>query len=253
MIRHCHNQLSLNLLCEMAFDSQILRLQTNLSRLGFTPGRLDGWWGEKTAAAAMEAGKFYGVPTATPQISKHLELEVQKTRELVQTLEPDEFRFLFPQSKYDSVDDLNAALIEGVLTKRRAAAFLAQLGHESHGLKYWVELASGAAYENRKSLGNTQPGDGKKYKGRSPIQLTGRFNYSRFGHMLNVDLINEPQRAADPDVGFRISVAYWTDRNLNGLADLNNFREITRQINGGYNGWEDRQRWWKKIRDIWGL
>jgi predicted chitinase len=75
-----------------------------------------------------------------------------------------------------------------ITTYLREAAFLAQLAHESGELRYMEELASGAAYEGRKDLGNTQPGDGVRYKGRGPIQLTGRANYQKYGDLLGVDL-----------------------------------------------------------------
>jgi putative chitinase len=238
----------------MGFDVSVLQLQTNLARLGYTPGRLDGWWGKNTAEATVDAALFLGLPDAlTDGLAVAIANRVEEIRATVTPLNVDEFRELFPRSKYDSVDDLNAALVEGCLTKKRAAAFLAQLGHESGGLQYWVELASGEAYEFRRTLGNTKKGDGPRYRGRSPIQLTGRANFTRFGAMLGVDLVNHPERASDPDVGFRIAVAYWTDHNLNTMADLNDFRGITREINGGYNGWKDRLRWWRKIKNVWGV
>lgn len=146
---------------------------------------------------------------------------------------------------------LNSAMNEaGITTKPRQAAFLAQLAHESGGLRYMEEIASGAAYEGRRDLGNTQPGDGRRYKGRGPIQLTGRANYREAGRALGIDLENHPERASDPDVGFRIAAWYWQTRGLNGLADQGNFREITRRINGGYNGLADRERYWAVARQV---
>ena len=88
----------------------------------------------------------------------------------------------------------------------RKTAFLAQLAHESAELRFMEEIASGAAYEGRKDLGNTQPGDGKRYKGRGPIQLTGRANYKKFGDLLGLDLVNNPTIAATPEVGFRVAL-----------------------------------------------
>jgi predicted chitinase len=136
---------------------------------------------------------------------------------------------------------LQAAMTEfEITTYLREAAFLAQLAHESGQLKWFEELASGDAYEGRSDLGNTQKGDGRRYKGRGPIQLTGRANYRKFGKILGLDLEKSPKQAATPEVGFRIAGAFWTDRGLNELADARDFRKITKRINGGYRGWEER-------------
>ncbi len=146
---------------------------------------------------------------------------------------------------------LNAAMAEaGINTPKRQAAFLAQLAHESGQLRYMEEIASGAAYEGRKDLGNTQAGDGRRYKGRGPIQLTGRANYRAAGKALGIDLENNPTRAADPDVAFRIATWYWSSRNLNKYADSGDFNTITKRINGGYNGAADRNRFYATAKNV---
>ena len=83
-------------------------------------------------------------------------------------------------------------------TPKRQAAFIAQLAHESGSFKYVKELASGKAYEGRKDLGNTQPGDGVKFKGRGLIQLTGRANYQKASDYFNEDFIDHPELIETP-------------------------------------------------------
>ena len=123
----------------------------------------------------------------------------------------------------------------------RLIHFLAQLAHESGNFRYMEEIASGAAYEGRKDLGNTQAGDGKRYKGRGPIQLTGRANYRRYGQQLGIDFESNPTIVAIPSVGLLVACKFWADNGLNALADQDDLRAITRRINGGYNGFEDRK------------
>ena len=132
----------------------------------------------------------------------------------------------------------------------RETAFLAQLAHESGELRYMEELASGVAYEGRKDLGNTQPGDGKRYKGRGPIQLTGRANYAKYGELLGLDLVNNPTIAATKEVGFRIAGQFWKLNGLNELADQQEFKAITKRINGGYNGLDDRIKYYERAKKV---
>jgi predicted chitinase len=154
---------------------------------------------------------------------------------------------------------LKAAMDEGAInTPRRQAAFLAQVAHESGELHYWEELASGKAYERRTDLGNTpeDDGDGPKYKGRGPLQLTGRKNYLEAGAALGLDLVNNPELVATPEVGFRTTVWFWVTHGLNQLADLDSedgFKRITHRINGGYNHLEERQKYWHRARKVLGL
>ena len=130
-------------------------------------------------------------------------------------------------------------------TPARVAAFLAQLGHESGSLKYVREIASGEAYEGRKDLGNVNPGDGKKYKGRGLIQITGRTNYDALSRALNYDFLLRPESLELPGPAAMSAGWFWKKTGLNELADQNtddSFKRMTKKINGGYNGLEDRVR-----------
>lgn len=130
---------------------------------------------------------------------------------------------------------LNQAMEDhNINTPMRIAHFLAQIAWESDSLKYVEEIASGAAYEGRKDLGNTEPGDGVRFKGRGLIQITGRANYKKYGDSLGLDfthdwkwrLMAEPFYAADSAAWF------WETHGLNELADKDEFTKITKIING---------------------
>lgn len=130
-------------------------------------------------------------------------------------------------------------------TPLRKQAFLAQIGHESCQLLYSKELASGSAYEGRKDLGNVQAGDGVNYKGRGLIQITGRDNYGRISKAFGVDFLNAPTLLQSPDMAVRSACWFWQQKKLNLLADLGTdeaFVDITKKINGGTNGLEDRKK-----------
>lgn len=130
-----------------------------------------------------------------------------------------------------------------VNTPLRTAHFLAQVGHESGYLRYTKELADGSAYEGRADLGNVQPGDGPRFKGRGLIQLTGRINYRAYGKACGLDFEGaDDPRLVSTDRNLAVDVAgwFWTDRKLNDWADQDDLREITRRINGGFNGLADR-------------
>lgn len=144
---------------------------------------------------------------------------------------------------------LKAMAEADITTPRRQEMFLAQLAHESDELRHMEEIASGVAYEGRRDLGNIQRGDGKRYKGRGPIQLTGRANYRAAGKALGIDLESDPDRAKDPDVAFRIAGWYWMSRNLNRWADAGDFLKVTRLINGGVNGLASREKYLRRARE----
>ncbi len=124
----------------------------------------------------------------------------------------------------------------------REAAFLAQILHETAGFQFMAELASGSSYEGRKDLGNVQPGDGPRYKGRGFIQVTGRANYREAGKALGLDLEGDPAQALQPEVAARVAVWFWNKKGLNAKADAGDIVGITRSINGGTNGLSERKR-----------
>lgn len=150
----------------------------------------------------------------------------------------------------------NTACVEAEInTAQRCACFIAQLAHESGEFRYFEELGAeaGAQYEGRLNLGNTQPGDGKRYKGRGPIQLTGRANYHAAGLALGLDLEGNPAQVATPAVGFRVAGWFWKSKGLNDLADKNLFSVITKKINGGWNGQAQREVYYARARKALGL
>ena len=151
------------------------------------------------------------------------------------------------------VAPLNASMIEFEINNvLRETMFLAQLSHESGGFHYVKELADGKHYEGRADLGNTQPGDGPKYKGRGLIQITGKVNYASCGAALGLDLIGSPELLEQPDNAARSAAWFWHSRGLNELADKGPgwFIPITKRINGGVNGLSDRQAYLARAQEV---
>lgn len=147
-----------------------------------------------------------------------------------------------------------AALLPGLMekfeinTETRIEQFLAQLGHESDSFCTTEEYASGAAYEGRSDLGNTKRGDGTRFKGRGLTQLTGRKNYLRFTLWMRSFMPDAPDFVANPELvelfpwAAWSAIWFWTVKKLNVLADRDDVIAITKIINGGKNGLDDRER-----------
>jgi predicted chitinase len=184
-------------------------------------------------------------------------------------LTPEQLRAIMPalsaKRSGELLPFLHAAMREfAIETPARAAAFLAQLAHESGQFRFMEEIWGPTAAQQRyepastlaTTLGNTDPGDGKRFKGRGPIQITGRSNYRRFGDLLGIELVSDPARAAVPDLAFRIAGLFWSKKGLNELADratADAFREITRRINGGFNGLDDRRKFYAAACTVLGV
>jgi len=145
---------------------------------------------------------------------------------------------------------VESALFEyGILQPQRISMWLAQVGHESGGFVYareiWGPTPAQSRYEGRKDLGNTQPGDGKRFMGRGLIQTTGRANYLATGNALGVDLIAHPEMLESDELAARSAAWFWQKRKLNDYADAGDIEGCTLRINGGFNGLEDRKRRWE--------
>lgn len=123
----------------------------------------------------------------------------------------------------------------------RIAHFLAQTCHESAGFRTTEEFATGDQYEGRADLGNTQRGDGRRFKGRGLLQLTGRANYRTYGEALDIDLEGNPLEAGQPALSLVIACEYWKRRNINPDCDRDDLVAVTRKVNGGLNGLADRR------------
>ena len=145
-------------------------------------------------------------------------------------------------------------------TPLRASAFLAQIAHESGELKFMEEIWGPTAQQKKyeppsdvaRRLGNTQRGDGFRYRGRGPIQVTGRANYKKYGDLLGVDLVGNPDLAATPQYAFSTAGLFWKLNGLNELADVQDFVAITKRINGGLNGLAERQRYYEIAKNVLG-
>lgn len=170
-------------------------------------------------------------------------------------LTKDLIKKIAPNSKNEIIEPMVQYLNQympkyEVNTYLRICHFLAQAAHESASFRTLEEYASGAAYEGRKDLGNVKAGDGVRYKGRGIFQLTGRANYRDMGKKLGYDLENNPSLAATPEISVLTALEYWSSRKLNNAADSDAVELITRRINGGLNGFEDRKKYLTKAKSV---
>ena len=185
--------------------------------------------------------KLFGNSTTQPVIT-------------VGVLKLEKLKGVIPDNVIKQIPD--TAIKFNITTNLRLAHFLSQCAHESGNFKYTKELGDDSyfqKYEGRKALGNTQPGDGIKFKGRGFIQLTGRANYEKFSKFCGEDCVSNPDLVSTKYP--MMSAAYFFDKNkLWSICDKGSDDEtvklLTKRINGGYNGLEDRQ---KKFDKIWNV
>lgn len=164
-----------------------------------------------------------------------------------------------PLKTADWWDDwLNEAMYRyRIDTRNRIAAFVAQVAHESGRFRYtreiWGPTPAQRRYEGRRDLGNVHPGDGHRFMGRGPIQMTGRANYRAVTQGIRVLIPDAPDFEAQPELlelprwGALAAGWFWDTHDLNDLADQQAITAITKRINGGTNGLAERKRYWNQL------
>lgn len=169
----------------------------------------------------------------------------------------EQLKQIYPHSTQANRDKylphINRFLFEFKMdTYKTQCAFLAQIGHESGQLRYVEEIGSGKAYEGRKDLGNIYKGDGVLFKGRGLIQITGRNNYQQLSKDLKIDFIVNPYLLKEPVYAVLSAVWYWNSHNLNKYTTLeeSDFKALTKKINGGLNGYQNRLELWNEAKII---
>lgn len=163
---------------------------------------------------------------------------------------------------WGSSENINEALIEDlnrsldtfqINTPQRITHFLSQVSHESGAGKWFLELADGMAYEGRADLGNTQPGDGPLFKGAGALQMTGRDNYAQLWKRTaddNVMELGAPYVASA--YPFTSAGVWWEINRMNRLCDAGiSVQDMTKRVNGGFNGLSQREAYYKKACAIW--
>ena len=245
------------------------RLLNEAARAGAIPGlptlSVDGIWGARSQAALLAAEAALTAPPPGARggglVPGGALLAALHGAALPRGPSMALLRLLWPSAPTGRLNRLGPRLLammerRAIFTDLRAAHFLAQVGHESGQLRWLEEIATGAAYEGRRDLGNVRPGDGRRFKGRGLIQLTGRTNYARFGAAMGcrAELLADPSLvSADPALAVETAGWFWSRNGLNALADRDDLGAVTRRINGGHNGLVERAAMLTRARALLGL
>ncbi|EAY20179.1 hypothetical protein TVAG_021240 [Trichomonas vaginalis G3] len=154
-------------------------------------------------------------------------------------------------SRYN-LGDLNRCLGKfGITTSPRIRHFISQCSHESVCGTYTKEIASGTAYNGREDLGNKYPGDGPKFKGAGYLQMTGRNNYQRFANYIGDQRVMEGVDYVAANYPWTSGGFWWMNNGMNALCDSGaSVEQVTRKVNGGYNGLESRRMYYNRACGI---
>ena len=230
----------------LAKDTELCRdVQTALVKQGY-PLLLDGIYGPATKAAfeKFKKANYLSNPgDLGPTTAQKL---LASPKQLVNKAQAEG---VYGRTITDAqLADLNRCLIKfEINTNARIRHFLSQTAHESGGLRWLKELASGEAYEGRRDLGNVHPGDGKKYRGTGVLQTTGRANFQALANYMNDPRVMEGCDYVAATYPFTSAGVWWTKNNMNALCDRGaTVEQVTRRVNGGLNGLADRKLYYNK-------
>lgn len=226
------------------------------------PLQADGAFGQKTLDATMAFQRSaLGQTEPDGRVDPNGGTLLSLCESLPDALQAPWLGLLYLRAKDGDVADFSPRLQQCMANRHidsplRQAHFLAQVGHESGEFRFRAEIASGQAYEGRIDLGNTQPGDGPRYKGRGLIQLTGRANYAEYGRAIGreAELLEHPELVeTDPDLCVDVAGWFWAKKGLNTFADADDLTTLTKRVNGGLNGLDDRRRLLLRAKALLGL
>jgi predicted chitinase len=234
---------------------EVVNLQRALMALGYDvgPTKDDGIIGKYTSAGIAKFQADNQLPatgTATPETVEALNKAVVANPKAskLEKAKPEEYKGKIAVSALG--DKESRALLtkeaesQGIKGKE-LAAFLAQCSHESGGFRYlseiWGPTAAQLSYEGRRGLGNVQKGDGYLFRGRGYIGLTGRSNYREAGAKLGLPLEKDPDLVEKPEIAAKTSVLFWKTYVQPTVSNWDDVTAITKVINGGYNGLDDRK------------
>ncbi len=223
-------------------------------------------WAKNAGTAAALGLAAYGVNNLTKdagesksieQIQQELEYEKNKVK-----ADPQAVREMIALLKSETGRTLVAQARASGMKGRELSQFIAQCAHETLNFEHLEELG-GQTYFKRydikhnprkaKQLGNVRPGDGYKYRGRGFIQLTGRENYRKAGKALGLPLEEQPDLVSRPDVAAKTALWYWHKRVKPKIADYSDTKRVTKPINSGLKGLEDRDEKYKAVAQIIGV
>lgn len=241
----------------LAEDRELCRqIQSRLKDLGLlSPEGVDGLYGAQTenAFTQFKQATHQNNPDELGPGSAKILIELKELPGGGELLSRAQAEAVYGRSiQVHQLKDLNDCLNRfQINTPARMRHFLSQTAHESGGLQWLQELASGSAYEGNPDLGNTQPGDGPRYKGAGVIQLTGRYNYQAFADFIHDPKVMEGVDYVSTTYPFSSAGFWWHNNDMNALCDRGvSVEAVTERVNGGTNGLADREAYYQKACQI---
>jgi putative chitinase len=245
----------------------VKQLQRTLIKLGYSVGStgVDGKYGPRTTKAvrafkkdnkikgdglsvsASDLGKLASAkPVAKPTSTGNRNIGGSRKRQVPTLTANQELEFPDNPRMQKMAEKARKRWASEPNTEWWVAALMAQIAHETAQMSKSTEIGPDSyfdRYDGRKDLGNVRPGDGRRFRGRGWIQLTGRYNYRKAGEALGIDLENNPEKAADPDTAMDVAIWYFESRVMNRISNPQDIKRITKAVNGGFNGYQDRRQY----------